>query len=146
MKLLLVQDIRGLGKKGTEVSVKKGYATNFLIPQKLALPLTSQNRTQIEGVQTRAEKQKGKERREVVATLKQLQEQSYTVQVKSNDQGRLFKAVSEADVLAAVTSRGRHTVTGLKARFDSPIKEKGTYSVPVSLPGEVSGTITVKVL
>lgn len=145
MKLILQQEVKKLGKKGDIIEVSEGYARNFLLPQKLAVPATSTN------VNT-ATQQKEAEARKVKRLLDeaklhaaQLGKLTVKVTVKTGEGGRLFGSVTSKDIADALQAQHGVDLDKRKLELKDAIKSLGTYPVTVKLHPEVSTQIQVQV-
>jgi large subunit ribosomal protein L9 len=146
MKILLLKDVKGIGTKGQEREVKEGYALNFLIPHNIALPSTSQNKNQIEKQQKSVESKKEKLIKLFKENLKKIDGETFKIKPITNENGRLFKAVSTDEVLSVLLAK----VPSIEKMqpvitFGQQIKARGDYSVGISFPQGISGTITLRV-
>jgi large subunit ribosomal protein L9 len=146
MKLILTQEVTGLGAPGDVVTVKDGYARNFLLPRSLATPWTKGGEKQVESIR------KGRAAREI-ATLEQAQQvkaqlegRSVTLTAQAGASGRLFGAVTTADVAAAVAQAGGPQLDRRKIELRAPIKAVGRHDVSVRLHPEVAATVAVEVV
>ncbi len=143
-KIILTHEVPGLGTAGDVVDVKQGYATNFLVPRKLATPWSAGAEKSIEAMR------KARRIREL-ATIEDAQAardalQANVVVVKANagESGRLFGAVSTADIAEAIGTRAK--VDKRRIQIGAPIKSLGEYQVKVSLHEGVSATVEVHVV
>jgi large subunit ribosomal protein L9 len=146
MKLILTQEVTGLGAPGDVVDVKDGYARNFLLPRSLATPWTKGGEKQVESIR------KARASREI-ATLEQAQQvkarlegRSVTLTAHAGAGGRLFGAITTADVAAAVAQAGGPELDRRKIELRAPIKVVGRHDVSVRLHPEVAATVAVEVV
>ncbi|MBD8079955.1 50S ribosomal protein L9 [Cellulosimicrobium arenosum] len=145
-KLILTHEVTGLGEPGDVVEVKDGYARNFLVPRKLATPWTKGAESQVSAIR------KARKAREIAslddakAIRDSLQAKTVVVEAKSGAAGRLFGAVTTADIASAVAAAEGPSVDKRKIEIGQPIKSTGDYTVSVRLHPEVSATVTVKVV
>lgn len=146
MKLILTSDVPGLGAPGDVVEVKDGYGRNFLVPRGLALPWSRGGEKQITTIKrsrdTRAIHDLG-HANEVKAQLAAL---SVTLEVKAGDAGRLFGAVTPADIVGAVSAAGGPTLDKRSVQVAAPIKSVGAHQVTVALHPEVDADVEVNVI
>lgn len=144
MKVILLQDVAKIGKRFEVTEVPDGYATNQLIPKRMAEPATPANLKRIERRQ--AENDANKEASEAVFTVakKALAEKTVTVTVDANEQGHLFKAVSEADVAEAAKAAGVD-VEASQIKISIPIKSVGEHSLKL-VNGVSSAEFTIEVV
>ena len=140
IEVLLKQDIKTLGNRGEVVKVSKGYARNYLFPQKLALLPTKEGLLELE----REKKRSVRSEVEMVSNLKELSSKiesaSCTIEVKANEEGILFGSVAPQVIIDALT---KENVVGIKEemiKLETPIKELGVYRVKIELNPEISAT------
>jgi large subunit ribosomal protein L9 len=146
MKLILTQEVTGLGTPGDVVEVKDGYGRNYLLPRGLATAWTRGGEKQVEAIR-RARRARSiasiEEAQQVKASLEST---SVRIDAKSGDTGRLFGAVTPADVADAVRAATGRDVDRRKVEIAQPIKSVGTYQVQVRLHPEVQATVDVEVV
>ncbi|QNL44462.1 50S ribosomal protein L9 [Oscillibacter hominis] len=145
MKVILQQDVRGQGKKGQLVEVSEGYARNFLLPRKLAVPATADaiNTMNLKEKAKKAEEARLKAQAEEIA--EKLKECQVRVTAKAGNGGRLFGAVTTKEIAEALAQQYQLDVPKQKLVLDEPIKSFGTFQVKAKLGYEVSGTVYVLV-
>ena len=145
-KLILTHEVTGLGEPGDIVEVKDGYARNYLVPRKLATPWSKGAESEITAIR------KARKAREIAslddakAIRDSLQANPVTVSAKSGESGRLFGAVTTAEIAAAIKAAGAPAVDKRKIEVAQAIKSTGDYEVQVRLHPEVSAKVTVKVV
>ncbi|NJP41610.1 50S ribosomal protein L9 [Oscillospiraceae bacterium HV4-5-C5C] len=144
MKVILLQDVKKLGKLDDIVEVSDGYARNYLFRQKLAIEATKENLNDV-GQRKKAEQAKAlhqlEEARRMAAELKG---QTFTMKMKAGDGGRLYGSLTAADVAEALIKAG-YPVDKRNISIKTPLKSIGNTSVEVKLHNEVSINIDVKV-
>ena len=145
MDVILKADIGHLGKSGKIVSVKDGYARNFLIPQGLALPVTAGNLRMIEEERRKIKGRKEKEKKEASILAEKISQVSCTVKMKVGEEDRLFGTVTAADVVESLRQDGIE-LDKKKIIFPEPIKRLGIYQIPVKLHPEVTCSIKLWVI
>ncbi len=145
-KLILTHEVTGLGTPGDVVDVKDGYARNFLLPRGLATPWSKGAESQVSALRKARKAREIATLDEAKAARDSLQSKAVTVTVKAGPQGRLFGAVSTAEIADAVAAAGATTVDRRKIEVGQPIKSTGEYTVQVRLHPEVSAKIDVKVV
>ena len=143
MKVILQQDVKGQGKKGQMIEASDGYARNFLLPRKLAVPATAEN------VNTMKMQEKAKKAQEAAAeaeaTAAKLKELTVKVVAKGGNGGRLFGAVTSKEIADALQAQHGIAIPKTKIVQDEPIKAFGGYELKVKLGYEVTGTLKVVV-
>jgi large subunit ribosomal protein L9 len=146
MKLILTQEVSGLGTPGDVVEVKAGYGRNYLVPRSLAMPWTRGSEKQIENIKrARAAREIRSldDAKEAAARLSGLRIRLHT---RAGGGGRLFGSISTADIAAAVRNAGGPEVDRRKIEVKNPIKTVGSHQVTVRLHPEVSAKLELEVL
>jgi len=145
MKIILKKDIETLGNAGQVISVKQGYARNYLIPQGFALEATPGNMRAFEHENQAAQKrlQRGKKDAEELAA--QLEKLSLTVAVQVGEEEKLFGSVTSQNIADLLKDNG-YDLDRRKIVLEDPIKALGVYDVPVKLHPEVTATVKVWVV
>lgn len=128
MKVILLQDVAKIGKRSEIVVVPDGYALNQLIPKKMAEPATATNQKRIERLQAGAAEKAEANKENFTAAVAKLKEASLMITVEANEQGHLFKAVHEADVVAAAAAVGVQ-IDASVVQISEPIKAVGEHVV-----------------
>ena len=145
-KLILTNEVTGLGAPGDVVEVKDGYARNFLLPRGLATAWSKGAEKQIAGIRKARKAREIATLDEAKAVRDSLQSKPVTVAVKAGASGRLFGAVTTSDIAEAVTAAGGPAIDKRKVEIGQPIKSLGEYSVQVRLHDDVSAQIDVRVV
>ncbi|CAN2042043.1 Large ribosomal subunit protein bL9 [Candidatus Magnetomoraceae bacterium gMMP-15] len=145
MKVILKETIESLGIIGSEVNVKKGYARNYLLPQKKAVPATDANRKILEKDRKKVEIQIAKERNLAKDMAERLSEVTCTISAKVRDEGRLYGSVSLNHIVDALADMDIK-VEKKMVLLSEAIKETGTYKVPIRVYQGVEPEITVEVV
>ena len=145
MKVLLTETIDSLGIIGSEVNVAKGYARNYLIPQKKALIATPQNRKQLEQVKAKFELQIAKEKNIAEEMAEKLQGVTVTIPAKVSEEDRLYGSISVRDIIEALDKQNI-TVEKRMVLLTDPIKQIGTHKVPIRVYKDVEPEITVEIV
>ena len=144
-EVILQQDIPNLGNSGDLVKVRPGYARNFLIPQKMAVPATARNRSQIEHQKRAAIARAAKLQASAEATAKRLAELELTIPAVAGEDERLYGAVTTRDIAASLENNGL-TISHKTLQLAEPIKRLGTYEISVKLGSSVTATFNVNVV
>ena len=146
MKVILLQDVKSLGKKGEIVTVSDGYARNALLPKKLGVEANNKNLNNLK-LQKRYEEKVAKEIYDNAVELsKVVEEQKVVIKVKCGEGGRLFGTVSTKEIVAAAKSQVNLELDKKKMQLSDPIKALGTYEIPVKLHPKVTAKLTVQVV
>jgi large subunit ribosomal protein L9 len=144
MEVILLHDVDKLGIRGQIVNVADGYGRNYLLPKKLAVKATAQNRKWVEQQRIQFLKQSAKEKAEAEELAKLLADVTLTFRRKAGEQATLFGSVTAMDVAEGLASQG-FKIDKRKIQLDPPLKLLGEYDVQVRLHREVTATIKVKV-
>jgi len=145
MKLILTQDVKGLGKKDDIVNVSDGYARNFLLPRNLAVEATAGN-INIMNAKKEAEKKKmEKELAEAKATAQKLSNMTIVFKTKAGENGKLFGSITSKDIADKMKQTYNIDIDKKKISMTDAIKSLGTTEVEVKLYPGVSAKLTVKV-
>ena len=145
MKVILLQDVKGQGKKGQLIEASDGYARNFLIPRKLAVPATAENLNTMKQQEKAKQAQAAAEKAEAQAVAEKLQAVVVKLTAKAGAGGRLFGAVTSKEISDALKEQHGLDVAKTKIVQDEPIKSFGTYQLKCKLGYEITGTLTVTV-
>ena len=144
MKVILLQDVKGKGKKGQLLEVSDGYARNFMLPRKLAIEATT-DAINTKNMNDKATAERiAREKAEALATANKLREMTLTVKAKGGGAGRLFGAVTNAEIAAALEKTGIK-LDKRKIVLNENIKNVGTYTVTCKLGYEINAPLTVKI-
>lgn len=146
MKVILQQDVRGQGKKGQMIEVAEGYARNFLLPRKLAVPATADA---VNTMKLREKAKKAEDARlkaEAEAMVEQLKNSPVKVKARAGGNGKLFGAVTSKEVSDALREQFGIELAKQKIVMEEPIKAFGSYELKAKLGYEVSGTVYVMVV
>jgi large subunit ribosomal protein L9 len=145
MKLILTQEVTGLGAPGDVVEVKAGYGRNYLVPRRLAMPWTRGSEQQIEMIKrarSAREIRSLDDAREAASRLSGLR---VRLQTRAGSGGRLFGSISTADIAAAVRTAGGPELDRRKIEVRNPIRTIGSHQVAVRLHPEVSASLEIEV-
>jgi large subunit ribosomal protein L9 len=144
MEVILLQDVEKLGTRGQVVKVADGYGRNHLLPKKIALAATPQNKKWVGQQRVRFLKMEAKEKADAEELAKIMEGVTVTVKRKSGEQGTLFGSVTAMDVAEGLAAQG-YNIDKRKVQLETPLKLLGEYDVPVKLHREVTQTVKVKV-
>ena len=145
MKVILKETIDSLGIIGSEVDVAKGYARNYLLPQKKALLATPQNRKLMEKERTKFELQIAKERNLAEQMAQKLEGVKCTIAAKVSEENRLYGSISVRDIVEALAAQDI-VLEKRMILLKEPIKETGSYKVPIRVYKEVEPKIIVEIV
>ena len=144
MKVILLQDVKGKGKKGQMIEVSDGYARNFMLPKKMAIEATADAINTMKMNDKATQERIAREKAEALAISKKLREMTLTVTAKGGGAGRLFGSVTNQEIADALTKQGIK-LDKRKIVISDPIKNVGTYTVNCKLGYEISAPLTVKI-
>ena len=144
MKVILLQDVKGKGKKGQMIEVSDGYARNFMLPKKLAQEATADAINTMRMNDKATQERIAREKAEALAISKQLREMTVVVKAKGGGAGRLFGSVTNAEIADALAKQGIK-LDKRKIVIADPIKNVGTYTVTCKLGYEISAPLSVKI-
>ena len=144
MKIILLEDIPTLGRRGEVRDVADGYARNYLLPHKLALPATAANLKNLEGIKARQDSQSAKGLAEAQAQAQAIEALHLSVSRQASDEDRLFGSVGRNDIATFLTQHGVD-VERRRIGLDEPIKSLGEFSVPIRLHPDVTAAFKVTV-
>lgn len=145
MKLILLEDVKGVGKKGDVVNKNDGYALNFLIPKKLAVEATKSNINDLELKKKADERRKKEEYEEAKELGEKLKDKIVKVSVKAGGNGKVFGSVTNKEISAALLQQTGIDIDKKKITFNDPIKMVGRRTVKVKLHPKVTVELTVEI-
>jgi large subunit ribosomal protein L9 len=146
MKLILTQEVTGLGAPGDVVEVKDGYGRNFLVPGGVAMRWTRGGEKQIDSIRRGRQVREIRESGDAKVVKGRLEGLSVRLPVRSGGTGRLFGAVTVADIVAAISKAGGPGVDKRRVEVASPIKTIGSHQITIRLHPEVTATVNVEVI
>ncbi len=145
MKVILLQDVKGKGKKGQLLEVSDGYARNYMLPRKIAVEATA-DAVNTKNMNDKAAAEKAaKERAEALEVSRQLREMTLVVKAKGGGAGRLFGSVTNQEIADALKNATGINLDKRKIVIADQIKNVGTYTVTCKLGYEISAPLTVKI-
>lgn len=145
MKVILQETMEGVGHLGDLVNVSDGYARNFLLPRNKAVEANSRNLKAFEHAKRVAAERAKKEKLEIEAQAKKVSAVAITVHAQVGKDDKMFGSVTAKDIAEGLAEQG-FTVDRRKIQLAQPIKELGTFTVPIKLPRDVIAAVTVRVL
>lgn len=146
MKVILVQDVKSLGKTGDIVKVSDGYARNMLFPKGLAKEATDGNVKALERSKERDAARKEGLRSEALESKENLEKVNVVIKTKAGDGGRLFGAITSKDIADELKNQFQLDVDKRKILLDAPIKNVGVYDIEVKLYTDVTAKVKVEVV
>ena len=145
MKVILMQDVKGKGKKGQMIEVSDGYARNYMLPRKIAVEATADAVNTMRMNDKAAAEKAAKERAEAMDISKKLRDMTLVVTAKGGGAGRLFGSVTNAEIADALAKKTGIKLDKRKIVIAEPIKNVGTYTVNCKLGYEITAPLTVKI-
>lgn len=145
MKLILTNEVSGLGVAGDVVEVKDGYARNYLLPRSLATPWTRGGQKQVDSIQRARQNRAVKSLEEAQNVRGQLEARTLTITARASANGRLFGAISQAEVADAAKAEGI-TIDKRKVEFAAPVRSTGEAAATVNLHPDVKANVKFNVV
>lgn len=145
MKVILLQDVKGKGKKGQLLEVSDGYARNFMLPRKMAIEATADAVNTMRMNDKATQERIAREKAEAMDTAKKLRELTVVVKAKGGGAGRLFGSVTNQEIADSLKTQTGISLDKRKIVLSDPIKNVGTYTVTCKLGYEISAPLTVKI-
>lgn len=145
MKVILLQDVRGKGKKGQMLEVSDGYARNYMLPRKIAVEATADAVNTMRMNDKATQERIAKEKAEAMETAKKLREMTVVVNAKGGGNGRLFGSVTNQEIADALKAKTGIALDKRKIVISDAIKNAGTYTVTCKLGYEITAPLTVKI-
>ncbi len=146
MKVILLEDVKALGKKGDVVNVSDGYARNAILPKKLGVEATSKNLNDLKLQNQHADKVAQENYENAVALAKVVEKTTIEVKLKSGKDGKAFGSISSKEISQAAKEQAGLDIDKKKMHLGEAIKNLGTFDVPVKLHPKVTANIKVKVV
>ena len=145
MKVILLQDVRGKGKKGQMLEVSDGYARNYMLPRKIAIEATADAVNTMRMNDKATQERIAKEKAEAMEVSKKLREMNVVVNAKGGGNGRLFGSVTNQEIADALKAKTGIALDKRKIIITDAIKNVGTYTVTCKLGYEITAPLTVKI-
>ncbi len=145
MKVILLEDVKSLGKKGDIIQANDGYARNFLLPKKLGIEATTNNLNDLKLQRSNEERLAKEHLEEAQKFAKELEEKEIVVYIKSGEGGKTFGSISSKEIAQAFKEQCGLEIDKKKIQLEESIKNLGVYEVKIKLHPKVTGTLKVKV-
>ena len=146
MEIVLLEDVKALGKKGQIVTVNDGYARNFILPKKLGVEATSKNLNDLKLKKANDAKLAAEILEAAKELAAKLDESKVTLSIKAGEGGRAFGSVSNKEISKAITDQLGLEIDKKKIVLNDPIKSIGSFEVPIKLHKDVTARLAVKVV
>ena len=146
MKVILTQDIKGVGKKDEIINANDGYARNFLFPKKLAVEANNQNMSLLQGRKDSAnfkkeqDKEKANELKEKLSTI------MLTIKVKSGKNGKIYGSITAKEIATELQNQHQIEIDKKKINLKEPIKELGSFTVDIKLYEGIIGKLKINII
>jgi len=145
MKIILLQDVKSVGKKGDIIEANDGYARNFLIPKKMGVPANAENMNNLKLQKSNEAKIAQEQLEEAQNFAKELESKEVVLSIKAGEGGKTFGSVSSKEIANAYKEQCGITIDKKKIQLPESIKNFGVYEVKIKLHPKVTGTLKVKV-
>ncbi len=146
MEIILIQDVDNLGGKNEVVTVKSGYARNFLLPNKLAVESNSSNKKQLEERLKQVAKKEAKMLAEIKSVIAKLQESPLSLQAKTGTSGKIFGSITSLQLSRAIREQKGYEIDRRKISIAEEVKELGTHKATIEFGGGHSTEIDFEVV
>jgi large subunit ribosomal protein L9 len=143
MKVILLEDVKNIGKKGEIINAKDGYARNYLFPKKLAIEATEANLRSLEAAKRRKEEKENELLQEAKALEEELQKKTIVIKAKTGEQGKLFGSITTKEIADILENDHKISIDKKKFDLEEPIKTVGEYKVKIKLHPQVSAELKV---
>ena len=145
MKVILLQDVKGKGKKGQMLEVSDGYARNFMLPRKMAIEATPDAINTMRMNDKATQERIAREKAAAMETAKKLRAMTLVIKAKGGGAGKLFGSVTNQEIADALNANAGISLDKRKIVIAEPIKNVGTYTVQCKLGYEINAPLTVKI-
>lgn len=146
MKVILLEDIKGVGKKDEVINSSDGYARNYLFPKKLAVEASRENMAKLQAKQESRQFRKDQEKEEAMKIASKLKEITVTIKVKAGENGKIFGGVTAKEIAENLNKEHKIVVDKKKIMLKETIKTLGVYPVEIKLYEGVIGNVKVKIV
>jgi large subunit ribosomal protein L9 len=145
MKVILLEDIKGLGAKGETKDVKDGYGRNYLIPKGLAVAADETSVRRLEALKKDLEQKKERERRRLERIKERLEERPLVIKKKAGKEGRLFGSVTEKEIAAQIRSNLGMEIDKRDILLEEPLRKVGVYRVKIRLSANLDAELSLEI-
>ncbi len=146
MKIILLTDVKGVGKKGEVKEVSDGYARNYLIPRGLAVEATEGNLKHLMDEKKQHTEKEERIRKKSEELLKELKKKTWEISVKAGEKGKLFGSLTSGNIAELLQKSSGYEIDKRWIKLKKPIKELGEYEIDLKLPGGVKGKIAIRLV
>ena len=145
MKVILTQDIKGVGKKDEIINANDGYARNFLLPRKLAVEANAQNMSQLQGRKDSANFKKDQEKQNALSVQEKLTKVRLRIKVKAGENGKIFGSITSKEIATELKNQQNIEIDKKKILLKDPIKEIGVFNVEIKLYEGIAGSLKIQI-
>ena len=145
MKIILLKDVKGVGKKFEEKNIADGYAANFLIPRKLAVSLSDASASAVKALKEQEEQSREKQSQTLIEHISQISGLTVTTKKKANEKGHLFEKITAEKISHLLKTEKGIEISLEHILLSEPIKEIGNYEVPISFGAGKKAKFTLEV-
>lgn len=146
MKVILTQDIKGVGKKDEIINANDGYARNFLLPRKLAVEANNQNMSLLQGRKDAASFKKGQEKEAANQIKEKLSKIMLTIKVKAGENGKIFGSITSKEIATELKNQYDIEIDKKKIALKEAIKELGTFNIEIKLYEGIVGKLKINII
>ena len=146
MKVILTEDVKGVGKKDEIINANDGYARNFLFPKKLAVEANAKNMSLLQGRKDSANFKKEKEMEYAYSLKEKLSKIMLTVKVKAGENGKIFGSITSKEICVELKKQKNIEIDKKKVNLKEPIKELGTFTIDIKLYEGIIGKLKINII
>ncbi|MGM0607081.1 MAG: 50S ribosomal protein L9 [Candidatus Muiribacteriota bacterium] len=146
MKIILIKDHSKIGKTGDIKNVASGYASNFLIPNKIAIPATKSNLKQLDNIKKINQSKDEKEKQKALKTKEELEETTLEIKTKTGEKGKLYGAITNKNISDELKKQKKIKMDKKKIIVKEPIKKVGNYTVELKLYPKINANLSVEIV
>lgn len=146
MKVILTQDIKGVGKKDEIINANDGYARNFLFPKKLAVEANAQNMSLLQGRKNSEHFKKEQDKEKANQIKQKIEKMTLTIKAKAGGNGKIFGSITSKEIATELQTQYKIEVDKKKINLKEPIKEIGTFTVDIKLYEGIVGTLKLNIV
>jgi len=145
MKVILTQDIKGVGKKDEVINANDGYARNFLLPRKLAVEANAQNMSELQGRKDSANFKKDQEKQNALSIQEKLTKVRLKIKVKAGENGKIFGSITSKEIATELKNQQNIEIDKKKILLKDSIKETGVFNIEIKLYEGIIGTLKIQI-
>ena len=146
MKVILTQDIKGVGKKDEVINANDGYARNFLLPRKLAVEANAQNMSLLQGRKNSADFKKEQEKEKAIKLKEELLKIELKIKVKVGENGKIFGSITSKEIATEIQKQYNIEIDKKKILLKDPIKEIGVFNIEIKLYEGIIGKLKIAII